>query len=366
MVVRNSRSVSKKKKSFGKKFSKTKKLVFLIFLLLTTAGLLKFWKNKPPTINSPVCKHASLVNPSDKNLPDFSETDCEFEAYPGFKTKELDRVSCRRISQYIIVDKNNVYKQLYDPGSSNYSDYIIVKEADSKTFISLGNGYYKDYKNLYYDTGVSYKIIKNIDFITIQILSTHYIKDKNNLYFSQLYRLSNLVKIQGFDPETFTVIQNAQNHEDYFKDKNGVYFSNVAGQINANTSKIAGADIDSFEVLDSYLMAEDKNHVYRQGKIINGANPNTFEVLGGGYFKDNINVYTEIGGFKQLPRRDGCSFELIDFTNEIQWLGYSKDKNNVYYQSVVVEGADPTTFRVEVDRAFDKNYEYKGKYRVEN
>jgi hypothetical protein len=37
----------------------------------------------------------------------------------------------------------------------------------------------------------------------------------------------------------------------------------------------------------------------------------------------------------------------------------------VYYQDWIVEDADPATFKVDGSRAFDKKYEFKGKFKVE-
>ncbi len=291
------------------------------------------------------------------STPILSESDCEFSAYEKIEIEELDQESCKRISQYFISDKNHVYKQVFDAGSSDYSQYLIVKEADPATFKPVKDfGYYKDKSNLFFDAGANYRIITGTDLGSIEVLSTHYIKDKSRIYFLTPEKSSQLQIFSGFDVSTFQIFQNEQNHEQYFKDINGVYFTEDV-KLNPVSSKIGQADINSFEVLNYYLMAKDKNKIYFSGKVVGGADPKTFTVLGADYFKDNANVYTTIGGFRRLPGIDGGSFELISFNN--QWTGYSKDKNKVYYSDVVVEDADPATFQVRNSKAFDKTMNSK-------
>lgn len=312
------------------------------------------------------CKHPNKKVITKEKEPEFVGSDCQFSASEKIEITGLDLTSCKRISKYFIVDNNYVYKQLYDPGSSDYNQYVILKEAAAKSFKPVKDNYYRDSFNFFYDIGAGYKIVRNVDSKSLKVLSTHYLKDKNYIYFSQLDRQDQVIKVPGFDVETFKVIQNEQNHEQYFSDKNGVYFSEELGGLNVSNSKINLADINTFEVLDYYLMAKDENYVYYEGKIIEGADSKTFEVLGTGYFKDNTNVYTQIGGFRKLPGVDGCSFELINYVDQYQWERYSKDRNKVYYQDLVVEDADPATFKIENGKAFDKNYEFRGAYKVQN
>ena len=62
----------------------------------------------------------------------------------------------------------------------------------------------------------------------------------------------------------------------------------------------------------------------------------TLKVLGEGYSKDKNNVYYED---EIIPRADPTTFEVLNNY-------YTKDKNNVYYYRDIIVGADPTTFEV--------------------
>jgi len=308
--------------------------------------------------------------------PVFSESDCKFSALSEIVIKELDRASCNRISQYVIVDKNHVYKQLYDPGSLSSGPYVIIMEADIKSFRSLGNGYYKDSSHLYFDAGNDYKIIKDVDVGSVQVLSTHYLKDNNNIYFVKAYGSDYRQTIlRGFDVKTFTINQNHDNFEQYIKDKNGVYFEEQPfGELNSNNSRIIGADIQSFELLGEYLLAKDKNHVYYGGKMFEYLDAPSFEILPRGYYRDAYGIYTNPhnNGFKLIAGSDSCTFELVDDKGDYDWSGYAKDKNHVYYRDLIVEGADSKSFQTKVidgiygtyRRGFDKDYEYEGQFRI--
>ena len=98
------------------------------------------------------------------------------------------------------------------------------------------------------------------------------------------------------------------------------------------------------------LLIKDKNNVYYQGTKIQGADPNTFDVLENGYFKDKNNVYFYEDKIKGA---DTKTFESLKY-------GYSKDKKNVYYQGKKMQGADPKTFETNegYEEAEDKNHKY--------
>lgn len=330
--------------------------------------------NNPPLVQAPTqiqttgqtaCK-PSTYKPA-VYPPNYSATDCEFW---GFGKKiaitGLDQASCKRTSEFFVVDKNHVYKQVYDPGGSQSDEYLTLKQVDAASYVSLQDGYFKDKNHLYFDAGESVRTIQGVDLASVQVLGTHYLKDKNHVYFIFPEKSAKITALSGFDLPTLVPVQTEENQEMYFKDKNGVYFVdlNAGGVLNAVKSKIKEADVATFEALDSYLLARDKNRVYYEGKKVQGADPQTFVVLGKGYFKDNGSVFTIIGGFHRFVDKDGCSYELVGYTNEsADWLGYSKDKNSVYYNEWFIEGSDPATFQVDGNRAFDKNGEYQGRFK---
>ncbi len=123
------------------------------------------------------------------------------------------------------------------------------------------------------------------------------------------------------------------NYGDYKKMKNDVYFG---------PEKI-NADYNTFEVFTflhySYypgytLFAKDKNNIYYKGKVWNGADYETFEIIYNYYVKDKDHIFFED---KIVYGADLKTFEII---NDY----YAKDKNSVYLKGEKVKNANPKTF----------------------
>src|SRR3989338_2804438 len=91
----------------------------------------------------------------------------------------------------------------------------------------------------------------------------------------------------------------------YMRDKFQVYFMPYCG-MDCTWDVFRDVDVGSFEEI-KHPYSKDKNYVYYRGRIITGADIETFEII-------SLNIAT---GY------------------------YSKDKKFVYYEDVVVEGADP-------------------------
>ncbi|WP_321423783.1 DKNYY domain-containing protein [uncultured Bacteroides sp.] len=197
--------------------------------------------------------------------------------------------------------------------------------------------------------------------------------------------------IKGADPKIFQVC----NNSDWAKDKNHAYYKD---------NIIFDADPKTFESIDR-LYGKDSKHVFyyepythtdRQiSGIVSGANPNSFhktkddkytdgkdlyhannpmhvydiksfvQVDELGYiFKDKKYYYliplTELDGtiLKRCPLSDYKTFHVLKEKNSILESPYMADKKKVYYDSLVVEGADAKSF-------IALNYNYgKDNYRV--
>ena len=107
-----------------------------------------------------------------------------------------------------------------------------------------------------------------------------------------------------------------------------------------NDKLIPGADANTFKVISNADSdyALDAHNVYYGGEVLSGANPATFGVLGGSsYFKDDHSVYYQ---GVAIPA-DSASFKPIT-TDCVCDLGV--DKNTVYYGGVSIVGSDPATF----------------------
>lgn len=180
------------------------------------------------------------------------------------------------------------------------------------------------------------------------------------------------------DYETFEILA----HERYAKDRSKVFYQ---GRL------IEGADAKTFKSVWEFY-GVDKHHAFHADTLIPNSNGSSFEVLNGNFSRDGQDYF-----FNERPLNvcDYESFEIHDF-NGVQgnWLsyddkcayymkgriplvdrksftillgGYTKDKENVYLGTRIVEGADPESFEM-IENTFagkDKHSCFNGFDRVE-
>ena len=140
----------------------------------------------------------------------------------------------------------------------------------------------------------------------------------------------------------------------YAKDKNFLYYQG---------ERIEGADPDTFEIVGFHgIHARDKNFVYGyRAKKLSWIDANTFKIVSDVYFKDKNSVY--YGEGKIIDNIDPITFEYLGGI-------YFKDRNSVWRSYYADEGgaigsvsrikdADPGTFQfLEYGYARDKNFVY--------
>ncbi len=153
-----------------------------------------------------------------------------------------------------------------------------LENADPDTFEVFKEGFAKDKNNVY----LYGKIREDIDSDTFVMLPPHYAKDKNNAYYLG-------IKIEAeIDNDTFDYVREGKDSNystSYSKDKNNVYYK--------HNKILEGADPFSFECVGNFFYAKDKNNVYYAGSKIKGSDPLTFESFGGsGVAKDKNNCYS--------------------------------------------------------------------------
>jgi hypothetical protein len=153
-----------------------------------------------------------------------------------------------------------------------------------------------------------------------------FIKDKNAVY--QFNKDFTLTKIDTLDPKTFNLVGASEgttmiiygydndNAVMVFKDKNHVYYF-------ANDNLYTSAyeiDTASFQIhdMDWYTYFTDKNYVY----FIDEKETDALDLL------------------KVVPNSDSSTYETIGNR------GFAKDKNQVYFDYQVIEGADPKIFEI--------------------
>jgi DKNYY family len=143
-----------------------------------------------------------------------------------------------------------------------------------------------------------------------------------------------------------------------------IYSSDGAAEV-APSDLLPDADQTTFEIstIDN-ADAKDRNHVYCNGEILNGADPATFTVLSSGYVdesggvngsftKDKNHAYIDCA---LIHDSDAATFRLVRKPSPDYFAFYAKDENHVYFCAsycgppyntgdlVELRGADPATF----------------------
>lgn len=172
------------------------------------------------------------------------------------------------------------------------------------------------------------------DYATFSILNKHYAKDKKYAYYHQYFFTADAATFEALDGN-------------FAKDKNRVYFNN---------REIPEADPATVEFLprEGYLI-RDKERVYYQDNLISRDAAHFAQVgsLHGTYKSTDVVMVT----YNVLEEADPATFGLIDASVSDF---YFKDKRRVYFNGIVVEGADTKSF-VPLNKSFakDKNHVYR-------
>ena len=149
------------------------------------------------------------------------------------------------------------YLQSYSDG--DYEVYPI--DCAYTSFQVLDYQFAKDAHHAFY-LG---KKIKGADGASFQRIGFGYTKDAQHVFFQDL-------QVAGADPQTFVPFkenENALGPTAYARDNNNIY---------VNEKTFAGADAATFKILDEKYTS-DKNGVYYFGKKVKNADPGTFKVF---------------------------------------------------------------------------------------
>ena len=208
-----------------------------------------------------------------------------------------------------------------------------VKDVDIESFEPLredrgliGDYYAKDNKSVYRFG----KKLKDVLPEGFEIVKENYVKDSKNVYkieseitdiipiFSGNKINTKKISVDGLDVKTFRVLENSKDVTsiDYFVDKNNIYYAYE------NLEKIQGADKNSFEVLGNYI-AKDKNNVYYKGRKMENVDSASIKTFGNFIGKDKNRVFY-ITGNEDIKDADAESFEIMGDTY------YFRDKNNIF------------------------------------
>ena len=208
-----------------------------------------------------------------------------------------------KISYGLSKDKNNLYFWENKVNNTDVKTLEIMTDEFS-IYLKDKNGVYILFS---YNGGLpvdldnvimSPKILKNVDKQTFQLIGGGYSKDKNSVYSgSRSLGFWKDGKIK--DPETFEFLSEKIEYSSFYgKDKYNVYYIEIIqsdclgtdASISYEIHKIEGINKDKVKFLNKKFIKDDKN-IYFKGKILEGADYNTFEVLPNGDGKDKNQSY---------------------------------------------------------------------------
>ena len=197
-----------------------------------------------------------------------------------------------------------VYYNFFHGGNMS-NEKILVKDADASSFetittstkFSLG----KDKNHVFFND----EILENADAKTFENIQSSYYKDKNNVFILQGTNVD--ARILAADPNTFKILKEFS----WTKDQNNVFYGR---------QKLANANVKTFTAIDENWGKDDKYYYNRENKI-----------------------------------------DSLDYQSaQIVGANYIKDKNKVFYENILIEDANPKTFKADkYSSAFDDQYIYK-------
>jgi len=287
-------------------------------------------------------------------------------------------------------------------GSDVYYNDEHIPHIKSTNFIRISDHVGKDNKKVYWGA----EVIKGADAKTFEFLARdHFYRDKKRVFYLGQ-------RIPDADPDTFKVFHCARGMTQfgyYAKDAANAYYIHTFRII--RVKKIYTRDLEGFWGLDDQYAVDnvyvygrgvkrensdpdnlqelghgywgDKNNIYYDGKILAGADPETFRVIGGNMyatdrynlfwngqlwnnFKDNITA-KEIKEFiKQNKQLKGYWWKLKDLGRQREYgasfegqEGYFIQDNNVFWEGILLQYADYKTFQIlNHFYAKDKNHGY--------
>ena len=275
--------------------------------------------------------------------------------YEGEKIEKIDPKNAKIFGSHFVKDEKIVF---------DADEKKELKDVDTKTLKSVGDYYFKDKNNAYFDMK---KIDEKVDLETFVYLDFFYAKDKNNLYFYGQ-------KVKGVSPNNFEFWTSLSSVPDnIIKSGNDFYLVYENNSNEKIYAKKMGFPIDK-DTFESFSMRvyKDKNNFYyydetddiKKGKTLikfkNEADIKTLKFLkekngekSDEYIKDEKNVYyvdEENVEIKKIENADYKTFQVIEYL-------YAKDKNNVYYQGKKLNNVNPNYFKI-VDNEIKYNNEF--------
>ncbi|MET3961541.1 hypothetical protein ABIE44_001475 [Marmoricola sp. OAE513] len=191
-------------------------------------------------------------------------------------------------------------------------DASRIETADATTFTVLDTTYAKD-KNAVYLDG---EVLTEADPATFELLDrANYTADASHVFLSG--------KVLSTDVAHFELIADG-----LAKDSEKVFWSD---------GSVLSEDPAGFSTLssgDGYLYNVDSRTVFVNGNPIEGANPDSFQIVGGAYATDGDDVYYFTDRVRDADARSVKALEG----------SYARDGDRVFWRGKTIPGADPATF----------------------
>lgn len=204
----------------------------------------------------------------------------------------------------------------------------LILNSNADRFITIGEFYAKDDKNLWF-CGIKITGEYNVESITI--FDGYFSKDAENVY---LNNDTNLIKINGADPEIFKEADNTINSNlntyRYYTDNKKMYFLDTElNPVDINYFYSIPAIVNSFQVLDEKHFSKDSINIYYRGEIIKNTISDSHLLLGNNYSKNDVSVYYKS---RILAGADNVSFELSSNDKYD-----AKDSLNYYFEGEKID-----------------------------
>jgi hypothetical protein len=317
----------------------------------------------------------------------YLSVDKNFVYYEGKKVEGSDgesfkKFNCSEFEVSYFKDKNHVYRW------DGFRGFYILDKVDTESFEQIGNScYFKDKNNYRYPVAAHTGKGFTREGVVDESMMPLYLLRKHNLKIPSLYSPEG----KNISEELAEEIQEEERESKEVFVFPYYYPENKPNIVKYDTKEFS-VDMETFEVIYDqndfelekkvvnenngiegffHPYSKDKNHVYYEGDIIEGADPNSFFMLQESeinsqnfnnlkfsqtYSADKNSVYFKN---KKIKNADKNSFKIIKrikkgTPEDFFTLDYSRDKNNFYQSGEIITGIDIDSFKV-LDNGYSKD-----------
>ena len=253
-------------------------------------------------------------------------------------------------SGYSIADNRAYYDGKSIDGADSKS-FTVLEEMESNFSASV---YAKDRKHFYYAGAIVEGVISGNFQKTIINQDTYWVNSTQVIYMDRILpgaNPDNFSGFEGFNRWTYSISNN--KFMAYYSGKPlpdvdrktftplNDFFAKDSNYIFEQEKIIlSDAEADSFMILDDHDYGRDNNHIYYLSHLqpfaIKDIDPESFEILGGGFLRDKNHIYFthQYKSIEKLEHVDITSFEVTHYDDSTN--SNANDKNHYYYDEKIV------------------------------